>query len=125
MQNPNTTRGGQIKSWFLRKAKRSAVPIAIAVVSYLGVRTAVAEVFYAPTNAVAPEIPQKARVLVYKLGRPFKPQDIIVYRDPAGTAMLGRVVSVDAEQVTVTRANQRDQPVPLPQVVGRVVLNTR
>ena len=125
MQTRSTDRGGQIKDWFLRKAKRSAVPIAIAVVSYLGVRTAVAEVFYAPTDAVAPEIPQESRVLVYKLGRSFEPRDIVAYRDPAGTAMLGRVVSADADQLTVASANRPDQPVPLRQVVGRVVLNTR
>jgi signal peptidase I len=114
-----------MKNWLLRKAKRAAVAIAVAVVLSIGVRATVAEVFYTPTNAVAPEVPRNARVLVYKLGRTFKAADIVVYRQPDGVAMLGRVVAVDVDRVTIARGDKPVQSVPLAQVVGRVVLNTR
>jgi hypothetical protein len=62
---------------------------------------------------------------VYKLGRSFEPGDIVVYREPAGTAMIGRIVWVGAEQLTIASSDKPHQSVSLRQVVGRVVLNTR
>ena len=112
------------RQWLARKAKKLAVTVAVAVVLTTGIRVAAAEVFYATNDAVAPEVPRNARVLVYKLTRSFQPQDIIVYRAD-GVAMLGRVVSADATNVVVSRAESANVAVPVRDVVGRVVLSTR
>ena len=112
------------RGWLAKKAKRLGVSVAIALVLALGVRVAVAEVFYAPTDAVAQEVPRNARVLVYKLGGMPRAKDIVVYRTN-GAAMLGRVVSVDAQNVVVSRAGSANVTVPVRDVVGRVVLSTR
>ena len=116
---------GGIKNWLSRKSRRAAVVIAVVLPLALGVRAAVAEVFHAPTDSVAPEIPQHSRLLVYKLGRSFKPADIIVYRDAGGVAHLGRVVQADATQVTIARNGNLKLDVPSAQIVGKVVVSTR
>ena len=84
-----------------------------------------AEAFKATTDAVAPEVPRHARVLVYKLAGTFRPQDIVVDRDGTGVANLGRVVSADAQNVVVSRADSPNVTVARRDVVGRVVASTR
>jgi len=113
------------RGWLAKKLKKLGVSIAVALVLALGIRASVAEAFYATTDAVAPEVPRNARALVYKLAGTFKPQDIIVYRDGDGVAMFGRVVSADAQNVVVSRADAERVTVPVSDVVGRVVLSTR
>ena len=118
-KRPFTWRG-----WFAKKAKSLGISIVVAVVIAMGIRASVAEAFYSTNDAVAPEVPRHARVLVYKWADTFRPQDIIVYRE-AGRAMLGRVVSADAENVVVSRADRPNVTVPARDVVGRVVASTR
>ena len=113
------------RGWLAKKAKKLAISAAVAVVLALGIRVSVAEVFYAPSDAAAPEVPRNSRVLVYKLAGSFKPHDIIVYRTANGVAMLGRIESADATSVTVSRAGSEHIVVPMHDVVGRVVLGTR
>jgi signal peptidase I len=93
MSEQDKPRSTRWRAWLLKKAKKLAVSVAVAVVLVVGVRTAVAEMFYVPTDAVAPEIPRNARVLVYKLSTTLQPHDIVVYRS-GGVAMLGRVESM-------------------------------
>ena len=105
----------------------AVVVVAGLFVSLLTVRAAVAEVYYVPTEAVAPKVPKGARILVYKLDRVFAPGQIVAYRKPNGAVWLGEVRSVDATAGTLdlTR-NGADAPaVPVERVVGRVVLTTR
>ena len=114
------------KRWAIRKARRAAWGIAVALPLALGVRAAVAETFRATTDAVAPEVPRDARVLVYKLARSYHGGDIVAYHTDAGGAVrLGRVVSADAHGVTVHRSAEGDAVVPADRLVGRVVLSTR
>ena len=124
MAEQDKPRAAGWRGWLVKKAKRLAVSVAVAVVLVVGIRTAVAEVFYAPTDAVAPEIPRNARVLVNKLSTTFQPHDIVVYRS-GGVAMLGRVESADGQNVVVSRAGSDNVVVPRRDVVGRVVLSTR
>ena len=124
MSEQDKPRSAGWRGWLRKKAKKLGVSVAVALVLALGVRTAVAEVFYAPNDAVAPEIPRNARVLVYKLSTTLQPRDIVVYRSVGG-AMLGRVESADAQNVVVSRAGSDHVVVPRRDVVGRVVLSTR
>jgi len=85
-----------------------------------------AEVFRVSTDAVAPEIPQGAHVLIDKKARSFAPGDIVVFRVEDKT-YLGRVLRTDAAAglVVVGRNGEPDRQVPAGQVIGRGVLNTR
>ena len=114
---------------FLKKHRRKLATVAaIALVSVLSVRWAVAEVFYVPTASASPVIPKGSHVLVYKLSADYQPGDMVVYRTPDGQHnWLATVKAVDdsARTLTVSRNEAADQQVPRESVIGRVVLNTR
>lgn len=113
----------------LKKHRRKlAAAAAVILVSVLSVRWAVAELFYVPSESVAPVIPKGSHCLVYKLSSDYHPGDMIVRRDPDGAHnWLGLVKSVDdnARVLTVGRNGAADESISRESVIGRVVLNTR
>ncbi len=85
-----------------------------------------AEAMRVMTDAVAPEIPQGAYVLIDKKPAAYKTGDIIVFR-VGDNNYLGRVVAVEpaADRLTVGRNHEADRQVERKDVIGRGVLNTR
>jgi hypothetical protein len=85
-----------------------------------------AEVFRVTTDAVAPEIPVGAHVLIVKKATAFGVGDIVVCRID-GKNYLGRVVAVDRPggKLTMGRNGEENCTVPITDVIGRGVLNTR
>ncbi len=101
--------------------------LAVGAVVLVSVRAAVAQVYYVPTNVVAPEIPKGARILVSKLGSNYQPGDIIAYHGDDMT-LLGRVASIDPSSGLIDlerNAPGGDHSVTPEDVVGRVVAQTR
>jgi hypothetical protein len=85
-----------------------------------------AEIFHVTTDAVAPEVPAGAHLLIDKKAAAFGVGDIVVFR-VADKNYLGRVRAVDREAglLTVGRNGEPDRRVPGGDVLGRGVLNTR
>ena len=110
-----------------RRLRRAGIGLVAAMVLTVGVRTAVAEVFVVPVASIEPEIPQNARVLVYKLTSDYQPGQIIAYRHPSGAAWLGRVDAFDPASGELIINRNGTGPVIIDQdtVIGRVVLGTR
>lgn len=109
-----------------RRITAVSIVLALLAVFTVSVRSAVAELFYVPSNAATPEIPRGARVLVYKLGDAYQPGHIIVYR--AGDVnMLARVIAVGPGpgELTVGSNGLGTRTIRAQDVVGRVILNTR
>ncbi len=107
--------------------RRTAWPVVIGLATVVLLWTFVLKVVRAQTDAIAPEVPKGARVLIYRLARSFEPGDVIVYRDEAGHAMLGRVLEFDksASRVRVGRNDTQPQSIPLGKVVGRAICSGR
>jgi hypothetical protein len=118
---------GRLRTYVKKQRTRLPVGLAVALVVAFSIRWAVAEEFRAATSAVAPNVPEGSRMLVYKLASAFHPGDVIVFRSPDGIAMLGvvRSESEDRSALTVGRNGEADRNVAHASVVGRVVLNTR
>lgn len=114
-------------NWWKAKFKNLGISILVAVILAMVIRTTVAESFVAATDAVAPEIRQNSRTLVYKLVSEYSPGDIVVYRKDDGKSMLGRVASSDkpASELTIERNDEPSETVLLSNVIGRVILNSR
>lgn len=110
-----------------RRLRRAGIGLVAAMVLTVGVRTAVAEVFVVPVASIEPEIPQNARVLVYKLTSDYQPGQIIAYRHTSGAAWLGRVDAFDPASGELTINRNGTGPVIIDEdtVIGRVVLGTR
>ena len=108
-----------------RRVIRWSVIVAFVVVTVV-VRMAVVRTYYAATDAVAPEIPKNARMLVYKLSSSYQVGQIIVYRQ-GKTSMLARVVGGNegADELTVGRNAEENRKIQVGDVIGRVILNTR
>jgi hypothetical protein len=85
-----------------------------------------AEVFHVTTDAVAPEIPLGAHVLIDKKATVFGVGDTVVCRIDDKN-YLGRVVAVDRAggKLTMGRNGEEKRTVPIADVIGRGVLNTR
>jgi hypothetical protein len=85
-----------------------------------------AEAMQVMTSAVAPEVPQGAYLLIDKKAKSYAVGDIVVFRVGQNN-YLGRVLKTEkaAEYLTIGRNNEADRQVPLGQVLGRGVLNTR
>jgi len=114
-------------NWWKAKLENLGISILVAVILAMVIRTAVAESFVAATDAVSPEIRKNSRTLVYKLASEYSPGDIIVYRNDDGKSMLGRVAASDkpASELTIERNNEPPETIPLNNVIGRVILNSR
>jgi hypothetical protein len=111
--------------WFAASGRKHAIHLGVALLLVVVIRGTVAQTFAAPVPAPTGEIPAGARVLVWKLASQFDPGDIIVFRDPAGRAMFGRIVRADDPHLIISRDGEPDRTVARVDVVGRVVLNTR
>lgn len=116
---------GRVRTLLPRRGRRWVVRAAVAAVVLLSVRFAVAEAFYVPSASLAPILPQGSRCLVYKLATHFQPGDVVVYR--AGPHnFVGSVVAVEPSGALRLHRNQSPEVlVPLADIIGRVVLNTR
>lgn len=99
---------------------RSLVTLVIAVVVALFVRTFLLEPFAAASDAAAPEVPKGSHVLVWKVGGPPAPGDLIAYRFK-GVPCVGRVTQVQGDLVFVDRPGDKDEPISSGAIVGRVV----
>jgi len=110
-----------------RRLRRAGVGLAAVLVLTIGVRTAVAEVFVVPVASMEPEIPQNARVLVYKLASDFAPGQIIAYRHTTGATWLGRIDAFDPATGELTINRNGTGPIVIREdvIIGRVVLGTR
>lgn len=114
-------------NWWKAKFENLGISILVAVILAMVIRTTVAESFVAATDAVSPEIRKNSRTLVYKLASEYSPGDIIVFRKDDGKSMLGRVGSSDkpASELTIERNNVPPETIPLNNIIGRVILNSR
>ena len=121
--NAKGQEASKVRKWMRRTAWSVVIALATAVVLW----TVVLKVVRAQTDAVAPEVPKGARVLLYRLARSFEPGDVVVYRDKSGHAMLARVLEVDesASRLRVDRNDEQPQSVPLSKVVGRAIWTSR
>jgi hypothetical protein len=115
---------GRMRTYFKKQMRKLPLKLAAVIVLAFTVRYAVAQPFYVPSNAAAPQIPQGSRVLVYKLTRSFVPGDVVVFTADA-VHQVGIVVSVQEDNLVVQKHGVEKFTVPLDQVVGRVILNTR
>jgi tRNA A-37 threonylcarbamoyl transferase component Bud32 len=108
------------------RLRNAVLTVVIAVAISLVTRTFVLQEFWIANDAVSPAIPQGSRAFVYKLARTFEPGDIVVYRHEGG-AWSGRVAQPGPKDgvLLIERRSQSPQPVPMSDVVGRVILNTR
>jgi hypothetical protein len=84
------------------------------------------EVLRVTTNAVAPEIPEGAYLLIDKKPSGYAAGDIVVYRVD-GKNYLGRVIAAEptSGQLTVGRNGEPNRQVPIKEMLGRGVMNTR
>jgi len=84
------------------------------------------EVLKVSTNAVAPELPEGAYLLIDKKPSGYAVGDIVVYRAD-GKNYLGRVIAAEpkSDQLTVGRNGEPDRQVPIKDMLGRGVMNTR
>jgi hypothetical protein len=96
----------------------AALPIAFFL------KTFVAEVFIAPGNSMAPEVPAESRVLGWKLVPRFVPGDLITYLHQDKT-YLGRVTRVEKNQIWITRNKTPEQAVEMHNVTGRLLFQYR
>jgi signal peptidase I len=114
------------KIWaYLRKRSRSlGLSLLVAICVAIPVRLVIAQSFRAVSDAASPEIPRGSFVLVYKLAGEYQAGDIVLYQD-GPTAMLGRVVAVQAAGLRVARKGEEVRMVPRTALIGRAVLNTR
>jgi hypothetical protein len=111
----------------LDEARRALVEQAADVLGNLGgPAKSEAEVMGVSSDAVAPEVPQGAYLLIDKKAAAYSVGDIVVFRVGENN-YLGRVVTVDKEagHMTVGRNHEADRQVVLGDVLGRGVLNTR
>ncbi len=102
----------------LRKFCLATLPV--TVVCLLTVHTFFLQSFMAATDALAPEVPRGSHVVVWKRASRFFPGDCIAYRQQEHVC-LGRVASVDAENLAVLRNGEPDAVVPRGAVVGKVI----
>ena len=102
--------------WKSRVVGIAALIIALVV----PLRAWVIQAFDVPTQSLAPEIPGGSKVLVWKLSRNWSAGDIVVYRHEK-VYFVGRVTSVAADQLTLTRNNAAPMTVPLDEVSGKVI----
>ena len=88
--------------------------------------TSDAEVLRVAADAVAPEIPRDAHVLIDRKASSYARGDIVAFR-AGDNNYLGRVVALDqaAGRITVERNGEPNRDVSLTDVLGRVLLNTR
>jgi hypothetical protein len=84
------------------------------------------EALRATTRAVTPEVPQGAYMLIDKKASTYNVGDIVVYR-LGGNKCLGRVLAVEKEfgRLRVGRNQEPERHIPLSDVLGRGVVNTR
>jgi hypothetical protein len=85
-----------------------------------------AEAMRVTTDAVSPEVPKDGWLLIDKKAASWAPGDIVVFRQE-GRNYLGRVVAFDRGKgsVTVARNGEKSREVPVADLLGRGVLNTR
>lgn len=85
-----------------------------------------AEIFRVETDAVAPEVPQGAHLLIDKKAPPRAAGDIVVFRVDDKT-FLGRVVAIRPNDAgyLIGRNGEANREVTTEAVIGRGVLNTR
>lgn len=116
---------GRMRTYFKKQLHHLPIKLAAALVLAFAVRWSVAQTFYAAGPGAEPAIPQGSRVLVYKLARTFEPRDVIVFRVSDGTFRLGIVKQQNGDTLLVSKHNEPERTVPMSDVVGRVILNTR
>src|SRR5437588_372953 len=82
-----------------------------------------ADILTVTTDAVVPEVPQGARLLIDKKGMTYAAGDIVVYRKE-GNNFIGRVLAVDYATgwLTVGRNREENRTVPVGDVLGRGAL---
>ena len=107
-----------------RRLLYTGATLAFVVVAVFSVRATVAEVYRVPTAVVAPEVPQDARILVYKLGSSYEPGQIVAYRGIEQT-LLGRVADVPGDLTLVLSRSTGQVTIDTDDVIGRVILTTR
>jgi hypothetical protein len=84
------------------------------------------DVLKVSTNAVAPELPEGAYLLIDKKPSGYAIGDIVVYRVD-GKNYLGRVIAAEpkSDQLTIGRNGEPNRQVPIKDMLGRGVMNTR
>lgn len=112
-------------SRFKRFVRQTVLTLGVALVCAFGIKAAVAESFVVQTDAVAPEVPKGARLIVYKLASEYRVGDIVLYKSN-GKNYVGRVANIlPNDQLTIERNDEPDAKLAASELVGRCVLNTR
>ena len=95
------------------------VVVLIALTAGL-VRTFVAEAFQVTASYVEPELPCGSRILVWKLSSTFAPGDIVAYHHDEKWTFVGRVASVNGDEIRINRNHQPEEVVERRRVIGKV-----
>jgi hypothetical protein len=97
-----------------------------AALIVIALRVFVIGPYHAVTDSVSPDVPQGSYAMVFKLARSFAPGDIVVFRGD-GKRLLGRVAGAGPAEGVLQIARRGESPrrIPVSDVVGRVILNTR
>ncbi|MES2469400.1 MAG: serine/threonine-protein kinase [Verrucomicrobiota bacterium] len=95
-----------------------------AMVLVLVIRDAFFQAYRIQTQNYGPELRQGSLVAVWKPVREFSPGDFVTYPDRQ-IFRVGRIVEVRPETLLIHRQGHPPAEVPRPQVIGKVVLNTR
>jgi serine/threonine protein kinase len=107
-----------------RRLKRWMTGAALALTVALLLRAFVVQVFVAQGDSAAPELPAGSWVVVWKLPSRFSPGDFVVYSED-DRWLLGQVTAARATELVVRRFRKDDHVVPLKEVAGKVIAQTR
>lgn len=93
---------------------------------FAGFDRADADFMNVSSDAVAPEVPKGAWLVIDKKATSYAVGDVVVFRDD-GRNYLGRVVAYDkgAGRLTVARNGEKNREIAAAALLGRGVLNTR
>ena len=110
-----------LKSPRLRRFTRQMV---IAVAIALPLRAFALIPYRAAGSSLAPEIPNGAHFIAWRIAPQFTAGDVAVYRE-GDHSFLGRVTSADENGIVIARNNEPERTIPLDAIIGRVIVTTR
>jgi signal peptidase I len=111
-----TLRCGQRGRTGLARSLALAVLVAAIPLSALGaVRSSVADLFYVPSDSMAPTLRPGDTILVSRIGRDPARGDLVVFRGPAGRLLVKRVAAVGGDRVALRQGELwvNGRPAPL------------
>lgn len=122
---------GLIERWHRQQKTDQAMPrrswwhkvvatIVMAVIIVIPLRAWVIQSFVINGRSVEPEMPPGSKVLVWKLGNTYQPGDIVAHRHGDQT-WVSRVVSLEGQQLRISRNRTPVEVIPVTDAIGKVV----